>query len=260
MKKDYRELSTDNHFTALATWYQTPLGELIAQQISNKLPALLGNHYGYHCLQIGLPEQRQWLETVPINHKIWQDPNPGPSTSLLATEDLSPLLDQSMDLIILPHSLDVVEDPDKVLDDVNRILIGHGRVVIIGFNPYSLWGFKKWTPRKSNSPWVGHWHSPLSMKSLLADHGFDVCQTTTFFYRPPCAKPQTLERCLFLETLGRIAWPYPGGIYITVAKKYSMRVTPIRQLWRFKNFVIGKSMVESEHHHAPRRIRSSEGG
>ncbi|WP_223717365.1 class I SAM-dependent methyltransferase, partial [Escherichia fergusonii] len=46
----------------------------------------------------------------------------------------------SLDLVVLPHALELASDPHETLREVERVLVPEGRVVILGFNPASLWG------------------------------------------------------------------------------------------------------------------------
>ena len=49
----------------------------------------------------------------------------------------------SLDLVVLPHTLELHADPQPTLREVERVLVPEGRVVISGFNPASLWGLRQ---------------------------------------------------------------------------------------------------------------------
>src|ERR1019366_694210 len=53
----------------------------------------------------------------------------------------------SLDLVVLPHALELARDPHRTLREVERVLVPEGRVLIIGFNPASLWGTRQ-RPRR----------------------------------------------------------------------------------------------------------------
>src|SRR5690606_4575216 len=61
-----------------------------------------------------------------------------------------PLASQSVDLLVLPHTLEYADDPHAVLREAERVLIHEGRLIIAGFNPWSLWGARHRLGR-------GHW-------------------------------------------------------------------------------------------------------
>ena len=48
-----------------------------------------------------------------------------------------PFPNQSLDLVVLPHTLELTRDPHQALAEVERVLMPEGRVVILGFNPTS---------------------------------------------------------------------------------------------------------------------------
>ena len=50
---------------------------------------------------------------------------------------------RSLDLVVLPHALELARDPHLTLREVERVLVPEGRVVIAGFNPASLWGLRQ---------------------------------------------------------------------------------------------------------------------
>jgi ubiquinone/menaquinone biosynthesis C-methylase UbiE len=49
----------------------------------------------------------------------------------------------SLDLVVLPHTLELDADPHATLREVERVLVPEGRVVICGVNPASLWGLRQ---------------------------------------------------------------------------------------------------------------------
>jgi SAM-dependent methyltransferase len=55
-----------------------------------------------------------------------------------------PLANQSVDVLILPHTLEHSPDPHALLREACRVLNDRGRLLIFGFHPW--WGFKQhWT-------------------------------------------------------------------------------------------------------------------
>ena len=51
-----------------------------------------------------------------------------------------PFDSRSVDIMLLPHTLEFSDDPHQVLREVSRVLTPEGHAVILGFNPFSLWG------------------------------------------------------------------------------------------------------------------------
>jgi len=46
-----------------------------------------------------------------------------------------PFAEQSLDLVVMPHTLEFSRDPHSCLREVERVLVPDGRGVICGFNP-----------------------------------------------------------------------------------------------------------------------------
>lgn len=229
-------------FTNLQNWYHTPLGRSLATAVSNQMDALLPRLFGYHLLQIGLPDQIAWTISSPIKHKIFLSTRSiAEEHSLVASEDLLPIANDSIDVLILPHTLELAENPYQVLGEMQRVLVNNGHAIIVGFNPISMWGiWKKLRFRRKQAPWDGNYMSALSVRRQSANLGMQLKSVRNIFYRPPVSKSIWLNRLLFLETFGRLAWSYPGAAYVMLLQKQETTLMPIKPLWRFHNLVIGK--------------------
>ena len=66
-----------------------------------------------------------------------------PRAALYCDFDALPFPDHSLDLVVLPHALELSRDPHLTLREVERVLVPEGRVMILGFNPASLWGLRQ---------------------------------------------------------------------------------------------------------------------
>ena len=79
-------------------------------------------------------------------------PRAGPSipsapAELLADPHWLPFPENSLDLIVLPHALEFTSDPHQLLREVYRAMRAEGQIVISGFNPFSLFGAKRYFGR-----------------------------------------------------------------------------------------------------------------
>ncbi len=49
----------------------------------------------------------------------------------------------SVDAVLLPHTLEFAADPYAIVREVDRVLSGEGQLVVLrGFQPFSLWGIR----------------------------------------------------------------------------------------------------------------------
>lgn len=227
----------------LEQWYASHLGQMLTKQEQEQLDSELVNLFGYHLLQLGCPGDESMLRSSRVRHHMRSRLVPQTQTQsgqsddtppqLCTTPTALPFLSDTLDVVVLSHILEFSSDPHTVLREVERTLIPEGHVVILGFNPISLWGlarlFRGW---KQQVPWCGHFMTLTRLKDWLALLGFDVVQQRRYAYRPPWQRPRLLRRLAVLERLGRRLWPIFGGGYLLVARKRVTTLTPIRPRWR----------------------------
>jgi SAM-dependent methyltransferase len=147
-----------------------------------------------------------------------------------------PFDSNSIDLVILPHLLEFHPNPHQMLREVERVLIPEGRVVIIGFNPFSLWGLRRRLPRCPQVyPWNGDYLSVPRVKDWLALLGLEPNRGHFGAYIPPCTQSKWIRRWHWMEPAGDRWWPVAGGLYLLAAIKrvHGMRlIKPVRQGFR----------------------------
>ena len=113
-----------------------------------------------------------------------------------------------------------------------------GHVVILGFNPMSLWGFRRLTARRPRvTPWCGKFFRLSRIKDWLALLDFETTHGTMLYYRPPLRNEGFMHRLHFLDKMGDRWWPMMAGAYLVVAKKRVVGVTPLPLSWKTKRAV-----------------------
>lgn len=223
----------------LEQWYAGRLGELMAEQEQQQLDTELVDLFGYHLLHLGSPSGSSLLRASRVRHRMRMQPDPDLQAcrrnekQLCASPVALPFLPDCLDVVVLAHILEFSNDPHTVLREAERTLIPEGHVVILGFNPVSLWGLARlFRLGKRRVPWCGHFLTPTRLKDWLALLGFEIVRQRRYFYRPPWQHPRLLHRLAFLERLGSRLWPIFGGGYLLVARKRVSTLTPIRPRWR----------------------------
>ena len=208
----------------LTDWFATPLGQYLLALEEARHDVAVADIFGFHAAQLGLPGV-DLLRTNRIPHKFRIDGRPG--ADLLARFDELPIDTQSLDLLVLPHVLEFAEHPHQILREVDRVMMPEGRIIITGFNPWSLWGIRRWLRADNRQyPWCGDFISLVRMKDWLSLLGFDVSAGKLAGYAPPFTQEKWLTRFRFMEDAGDRWWAIGGGIYILEAVKrvHGMRV------------------------------------
>ena len=170
---------------------------------------------------LSLPPPREDIETTQM---------PAAPVALHCEFDALPFPAASLDLVVLPHSLELARDPHLTLREVERVLRPEGRIVIAGFNPMSLWGLRQragharlglglrreqplYLPR--GGEFIGYWR----LRDWLRLLGFEVEAGRFGCYGPPFRSERWLERFRWMEETGSHWWPVLGAVYFLVAVK-----------------------------------------
>lgn len=227
----------------LRGWYNRPLGQTLLAQEREQLDTILPTLFGYHIVQVGCLLGDDLLATSRISNKILLDPDRGCETLVPASyayPDAIPVQSASVDVVLLPHTLEFERDPHQILREADRILIPEGHVVVLGFNPWSLWGvWRLMRGRSGNAPWCGDFLSMTRIKDWMALLGFDVVLVRRYFFRPPLQRVGVMKKLGFMDKLGAKLWPRLSGAYVLVAQKRVATVTPIKPRWRPRRKLVG---------------------
>lgn len=234
-------------------WHVSPLGQLVQQSEQAVLDQVLPNLFGFHLLQVGRPSEANLLGASRIAHRVVMEEVPGTTrtpgqkggVSYIGEGDRLPIASDCVDVMLLPHTLEFSHRPHEVLREAERVLIPEGHVVILGFNPWSLFGIRRlFSGWRDFSPWCGHYYSTLRLKDWLALLGFDTVLVQHYFFRPPLKNDGIMQRLTALERWGERFWPPLGGGYLMVAKKRVATLTPIKPRWRSRRSLISVRPAE----------------
>jgi SAM-dependent methyltransferase len=165
--------------TALDDWFAGPLGVRVLREEAALANLALDTVFGFELLQMGAwGPARHLLAGARTQHTTLVAPEVSPGVTLCAPLDTLPFRSDSIDAILLPHTLELVEDPYAVLREAERVLTGEGCLMICGFNPFSGWGARRVFGQSfGRRPFPPHTQRMLSERRLrdwVALLGFDV--------------------------------------------------------------------------------------
>jgi SAM-dependent methyltransferase len=220
------ELSSEGRrmsIPGLETWLGSAQSRYVLDWERMRIDETVSDVFGFNALQLGMP-QIDFLHAnrIPLRQRAGES---GPVDALCDLNAL-PFAAHSTDLVVLPHVLEFHHNPHQILREIERILIPEGQLVILGFNPLSLWGIKNRTKPGGEFPWNGNYISPLRLKDWLKLLSFEVDRNTFGCFAPPCEQAAWLRRWHFMEAAGNRWWGLPGGVYMLRAIKrvHSMRL------------------------------------
>lgn len=241
----------------LRKWYATPLGRRLAHAELSAVDEVLAHRFGYHIVQVGAPQEHATLlERSPIRHRVVLDrSSAGTPCTLTAHASALPFAADSVDVLVLYHALEFEDNPHQVLREAERVLIPDGSLVIVGFNPLSLWGLLRALRRRRGiPPWCGQFIGATRLRDWLSLLGFKTGATRCIFYRPPTNRPRLLDRLASMEVWGPRWWRPLAGIHIMVARKKVATLTPIRPRWAQRRAMGRPRLIEP----AARRTQTNE--
>jgi len=219
----------------LQDWYNCPVGQLLLEQEREQLDNILPTLFGYHIVQVGCLLGDDLLSSSRVLNKILIDADKAGdmlTPAIYGYPDAMPIESDSVDVVVLPHTLEFERDPHQILREVDRVLIPEGHVIVLGFNPWSLWGlWRLLFGRSGKAPWCGDFLSLTRTEDWMALLGFDVVLVRHYFFRPPLQRGGIMSKLHFMEKLGAKLWPRLSGAYVLMAKKRVATMTPIRPRW-----------------------------
>ena len=237
----------------MAPWLGTPPGRYLLAWEQQQLDRMVADIFGFHALQLGHPVldglganrmPHRWLALDAQHAEVLALPLEFPTASadepastlppfartmhLGCDFDALPFPAASIDLVVLPHTLDFVRDPHQTLREVERVLVPEGRVVVMGFNPMSLWGVRQrlglWRGRLGSEgapfvPGVPEAIGPHRLRDWLRLLSFEVQDSQFGCWRPPLRSTRWLERARWMERPGERWWPMLGAAFSVTAIK-----------------------------------------
>ena len=222
-------MNTNDRSDGLAAWLATPPGQYLLAWEQAQLDRVVVHLFGFHALQLGLSEL-DGLRANRMPHRwLADDAARGPRTlAMHCDSDALPFPERSLDLVVLPHTLELARDPHRTLAEVERVLVPEGRAVILGFNPASLWGLRQRCGRLRQRlggrgalflPRPGDFIGYLRLRDWLRLLSFEVESGRFGGYRPPLASERWLARTAWMDATGDRWWPVFGAVYLVVAVK-----------------------------------------
>lgn len=165
--------------------YQTPRGKLLQAMESQYLKRCITVGCKQKQLQIGgLGWEEEFIDcTLYRNYLILDDKGVGVDSAMKVNAKAYslPIQTESMDLVIIPHMLEFDARRFQTMREINRILKPGGELVVLNFNPLSLYvRFQFLWDKKLSDSWRAHFILRSRMLDWLKLLNFELLTTAEF--------------------------------------------------------------------------------
>lgn len=124
-------------------WLETRAGKALLTAERRRARSVLERVFGDQILQIG-----HWgppgflLKPARTQYSLTVGAETSPPVDALMTPERLAIATDSVDAVMLPHTLELSREPHAVLRESVRILRPDGKLLLFGFNPVSWWGVR----------------------------------------------------------------------------------------------------------------------
>lgn len=239
--------------TARSGWFDSPLGRRVFALERKLLAEALSQVFGWQLLQIGeWGQASQLMESARTQRRVLvtaaqstpeQSTPEQPALAIRSRLDSLGIASDSIDAVLLPHTLEFEPSPHEVLREVARVLLADGQLIVLGFRPFSSWGLRHMLAAQGVPPGTERYLSEHRVRDWLQLLGFEVIESRRYLFTLPfgAAEPRTQR---FMENAGSKLWPLFAGAYMLRARKRLYTLTPIRPRKWTRTQVVG-GLVES---------------
>lgn len=225
---------------ALNHWALTPNGRAIFEQEKVLVDGAVKNLFGYYCVQLGAPTLKSVMLESRIQYKVlvaseFKEGAGDPHCYFVKADlDYLPIAKNSVDVVVLPHTLEIAADPYYLLRQVDAMLRPEGHMLITGFNPYGCLVMRFRLFKKMPLFREAQLERLNQIKMWLEVLGYDIqlqrYSTVTCFAQ----REQKTRRIALLEWvekyLSKLGLQF-GNVYCLVAKKRVDSPTLVGAKW-----------------------------
>ena len=220
-------------------WLSTPLGKALLAQESRVVEEAFDGIFGEHCLQLGLwGDDKTFLRHCRTQRTALIDAGVGAGgPSAIGELHRLPVADDSIDCVLLPHTLDFSDRPHAILREVHRVLRSDGFLVVLGFKTGGLWGLRRLIPGAGLPPGAEHMISDRRLRDWVQLLDLRIHALTRYFFRWPLPGNRGPSSPNW-ERRGQRLWPELAACYMLTAQKRVSTLTPVRPRWLRKPKVV----------------------
>ncbi len=231
--------------TPVGEWLATPVGRRCFAHEQRLTRQTLDSVFGEQFLQIGAwggPDAfLRYARTQRKALLCWHGDEP--QADLISATECLAIASDSIDAVLLPHTLELTDSPHALLRESDRILRADGHLIVLGFDPNGPWGLRHVLSRRG----YPQGHQRMIREGQLCDWlqllSFEVAQAKSYCHTLP------FEQLRQLGTYPRERWaqrwmPPLAGAYMLYAQKRVHPLTPVRPAWKRRRLRAVGGLVE----------------
>ncbi len=207
---------------------------------------VMNDIYGLELLQLGQwGLQRELLSGARIRNRSVVAQTPGAGTDVVARLTHLPVQSSAIDALLLPHVLEFETDPHAVLREADRVLVGEGQILLLGFRPSGPWGWRAAASRSGFPPGLRRVLSEQRVRDWLRLLRFEITSVQHYLYALPTEGGAARGTLDAYDVRRGWFYPWPAGAYLIKARKRLYSVTPLRARKRERRALLGGAMEPS---------------
>ena len=225
----------------LKAWFDSELGKELLTAEKAVVDRIVSSLFGVHLAQFSVDSRVKLYEESPVTHCFSVIPRLELGVdehNLVADNKEIPLAHESVDVVVLHHALDFTDSPHQVLREASRILRPGGHVVIVGFNPLSVWGlYRLFSRKKDLPPWCAHFISHRRLSDWLKLLQMTELRHITGYHGQAFEKVTMRSRLTCLRNSIKRSPAKNGAFTVMLARKDIAGMTPLRSGWTLRRLI-----------------------
>lgn len=207
----------------LKNFYNSDPGQIVRRILSRHIRSwwndcsrdrILGVGYTQPYMEDFLGSAERCFAVSPAGRGAYSWPDQKKNLCVLAEEAELPFETNSIDKVMLIHSLENAELPYSNLQEIWRVLKSNGRLLILIPNRAAFWARSDWSPFGQGTP-----YSLNQLRWLLRDHLYTYERSRPVLFMPPLRMRGVLRAADQFEAVMPYILPALGGLHMVEASK-----------------------------------------
>ncbi len=234
-------------------WFDGPQGRHVLGSERELMDAALAELFGFVMVQLGEWGPRGALVGARRTPQLVIATAGAAEGALRCDPAALPFASDSVDVLVLPHTLEASRRPHDVMRECERVLVGEGHLVVLGFSPLSAWGARRKLGPQRFPFDLPHCIPEQRLEDWLALLGLETLSVRRHLHGMPFESAAALRRGAVLERVGTKWWPQLAGGYVLTARKRRFGATTLRVAEARRARVLGRAEPLAQRDAVPQR-------